>query len=228
MPGVVECQLTPEVLEQLPEETQRPPWHCRIEGVLWLQRATPAAAEALPTQLRSRVGFPITLGAFVRYLESPVGPYSEILASPRLIRGGAVRSHVPFIAVDSIPSVHAGRAHWALPKVLAEFKGFPLAPRQPLEATGPGWWVRATAVPRGWTFPITLPLSGAQVRPDGNVAIFRSPVRARARLARVEVEVDPGSSMATWLRTGRHLGLFTTAGRVDLGRARVDRHGAGR
>ncbi len=94
---------------------------------------------------------------------------------------------------------------------------------QPVEATGGGWWVRATAVPRGWTFPLMLPISGMQVRPDGRVAVFRAPVRGRARLARVEVDVDPGSSIAAWLRSGRHLGLVVAKGRMRLDPARRDR-----
>jgi hypothetical protein len=221
VPGVAESRLPAEVLEHLPDATPGPPWHCRLEGVLWLQRSTRAAVEAIPSWLRSGLGLPITLGALVRYLETPVGPYAEVFAVPRLLRGGAIRTHVPFMAVDSISSLHGGRAHWALPKVLAEFGGFPLERGRPLEATGPGWWIRASPVPRGPAFPVRLPLSGVQLGPDGGTVTFAAPVRGRARLARIEVEVDPGCSLSAWLRSGRHLGLWSTNARLFLGPAHL-------
>ena len=63
------------------------------------------------------------MGAFVHYLDTPVGPYAEVLASPAvLLRGGLLAAaHIPFIAVDSEASVRGGRENWALPKTLARF-----------------------------------------------------------------------------------------------------------
>ncbi len=73
---------------------------------MWWHRAALGSGALLPTGLRP--GPPVAVGAFVRYLDSPVGAYDEVLACPHLLTGG--RLHIPFIAVDSLPSVVGGRA----------------------------------------------------------------------------------------------------------------------
>ena len=101
-----------------------PPWPARVRATLWWHRSTSAARELGPDGRT----IPMTVAMMVDYLDSPVGPYREILASPVLHAPGKrigpmPRMAVPFIAVDSEPSVHGGRVHWQLPKVLAEFDG---------------------------------------------------------------------------------------------------------
>ncbi len=225
LPGVPESRLPREVVEQLDLEVRPPPWSCRFEAVLWMHRATPSAASALPAVLRSRAGVPITLGAFIHYLRTPVGPYSEVAAMPRLFPGRAVRGHIPFIAVDSVPSLCGGRAHWALPKMLARFSSGS-STGEPLEGRGAGWWMRAAASPRGPSFPLKLSLHGVQLRSSQTPVAFRSALRGRARLAIVDVDVDPACSMASWLRAGRHLGVVVTSGRMRLGPPRPKRRRA--
>ena len=62
------------------------------------------------------------MAGFVEYLDTPVGPYHEVLAGNLLWTGRLSVSQVPFIAVDSLASVAGGRANWALPKTMADFE----------------------------------------------------------------------------------------------------------
>ena len=161
----------------------------------------------------------LAVAGFVRYHRTPVGAYDELLASPTLVGGGLWRLHLPLIAVDSLASLHAGRAHWALPKTLAEFSGAP-ASRRSVEARGPGWSLHAAVVARGPTVPVWMRVSLAQVRGTGEVVTFPVVFRGPAQLARVEVTVSESASFADWLRPGIHLGVLLRGVRMRLGRAR--------
>ena len=126
------------------------PWSTVLDAVVWFHRAAPGAADRLPRALRGRPSVPVTAGALVRYRETPVGPYHEVLASPVLLTGPrGPEACVPFIAVDSLASVRGGRENWALPKTLARFE-WPEAPRGGFEidAEGRDWSVHATVRPR--------------------------------------------------------------------------------
>lgn len=196
--------LPEDVRVALPTATPAPPWPCRVEAVVWWHRATPAARRDLPPGCRTSL--PVTVGAFLRYLDSPVGPYSEVLGAPVLLRGGGlVHVTVPFIAVDSVPSIAGGRAHWALPKVLAAFTG--------TAAQGDGWRASATPAPVGPALPVAARFSTTQ---DG-LTTARSTVRGRARLARVEVD---GEGLPPWLLPGRHLGAVLQDARLLVGAPR--------
>lgn len=50
-----------------------PPWTTRVSAVLWWHRATDAARDQLPPAMRAAPTLPITVGALVRYRDSPVG-----------------------------------------------------------------------------------------------------------------------------------------------------------
>ena len=198
-------------VERHPRETRRvdpahavalppaPPWDCSVSAVVWWHRPGPGAHDDLPPG--SRPLLPVTVGALLRYERSPVGPYSEVLGCPVLLRGGGlVHTTVPFIAVDSIASVAGGRAHWALPKVLAAFGPLPGGTR----VDGDGWQVHVRPTPVGPSLPVAARFSTTQ---DGRLSA-RSRVRGRARLARVRVD---GSGLPPWLRPGRHPGLVLSA-----------------
>jgi len=59
---------------------------------------------------------------FVRYTESNVGPYDELLWLELFQCSPAGRAHhVPVIFVSSEASAQSGRANWGLPKEVAEF-----------------------------------------------------------------------------------------------------------
>jgi hypothetical protein len=193
------------------------PWTTRLHAVVWCHRATPEAAEALPPELRSGPRLPLTVGAFVHYLDTPVGPYAEVLASPAvLFRGRAMAaSHIPFIAVDSEASVRGGRENWALPKTLARFalKG------GDLRAEGPDWAVRASVESRGPGLPFACPARDVQIA--GDDAELAIPILGAgvARAASVEVAVE-GAEISPWLAAGRHVGVVLTRARVHFGVAR--------
>ncbi len=189
-----------------------PPWPAAVRATLWWHRSTPAAAEYGP----DGPTLPITLAMMVDYLDSPVGPYREILASPVLRRGLIPAMAVPFIAVDSEPSVHGGRAHWRLPKVLATFSGDVLGD---FSAAGGGWKVATSARPRGPELPIIGGLPFAQPGDDGSISRATARLRGKFRYARVGVEAE-GPTLSRWLRPGTHHGIVITSGRMSTGPAK--------
>ncbi len=183
------------------------PWHSRIDALLWLHPATPAARDALPSQLAGRAGMPVTMGGLISYHEGPVGPYGEIFGAPLMLRGAAMLSHVAFMAVDSERSVAGGRGNWALPKVLTTFDGTPGVPGE-VAARGDGWAVRVRATARPRRVPLSLTVRSAQVWDDGGVRGFSVRMRGRARLARVDVEHTEPSPLIGWLTEGRHVAVL--------------------
>ena len=196
-----------------------PPWVCRVEALLWWHRAVPAAAVAAGAAehgpLAGRRLSYVTVGAFVRYLDSPVGPYSEVFAAPVWVAGrlGLPSATVPFIAVDSVPSIHGGRAHWALPKVPASFNW-----QSPVtaSATGEGWSVSGRFTGRAPGLPIVGFLPCAQPFPDGSVRTSVVRLRGLARLGRLDVGVT-GAALAPWLLAGRHRCLRMTSATMVVG-----------
>ena len=215
LPGAPETRLTAALAELLPGSTPAPPWRCRVQAVLWWHRASPAALAVLPPQLRDRarrplvpwplVVGPLVVGAAVRYLDSPVGPYEEVLGGVLLLPGTL---HLPFLAVDSFASLQGGRAHWALPKTLATVR------RQPtgeVVADGAGWRIGVTPHPYGPALPVAGRLRGRQIDAAGAAVSSTVTGYGRGRPARVDVQVgtdlagEPGS-IGGWLRSGRHPG----------------------
>lgn len=194
-----------------------PPWPARVQATLWWHRSTPQAR---------RLGqgdriIPITLAMMVDYLDSPVGPYREILASPVLQMPGKrigpmPRMSVPFIAVDSKTSVHGGRAHWQLPKVLAHFDGSVLGR---MSAQGEGWKVNTVTRAKGPRLPIMGALGFAQPMPGGGMAIASARLSGRFRYARVDLD-STGPTLPGWLVAGSHPGIVITDGKMTTGPAR--------
>lgn len=215
--GVPETALPGDVADALPTSTPGAPWRVTMSALLWRHRARSEAASALPPELVAKPKG-LTNAGFVRYAETPVGAYSEVMAAPVNVRGGLLpRVHVPFIAVDSLPSVHAGRAHWALPKVMASFD-WP-EPGE-VRAEGDGWWMSARVVHTGPRIPLFGRSTNAQVRPDGRVGVSSTGMRGWARVVTVDVDVDPSASFASWLARGRHRGVQVTRAQLTMGAAR--------
>ncbi len=216
VPTVLAGGLSDAVVAQLPDGTPPAPWHSNVEMALWNFRATPASAGAVPSPLIPSL--PLGACAFIHYLDGAVGPYHEILATPRCVRAPGsrqVHGHVPFIAVDSIPSVHGGRTNWALPKLAGEFSGQP-ASDGVLGGSGDDWSVLAKVRQRGPWFPLSVTGSCAQPWPDGGARAFASHFRGRARLALVHVEVTGSPALGAVLPSGHHLGMVFR-GTVDVG-----------
>ena len=177
----------------LPSGTPPPPWSCRVRAVLWVQRAPSPLPSSSPFAGRVRA---LAVGALVDYLDSPVGPYREVLVGQQLRAALLPVVHVPFIAVDVLASVAGGREHWLLPKAVAVFDGD--------TATGDGWSVRATPRAYGPGFPVRGPLGL-----DQGAGRSTSRLRGTARLARVDVEVA-GLTLRPWLGSGVRNGLVVT------------------
>jgi hypothetical protein len=221
IPGVSETVLAEADAGRIPDASAPAPWATVLDAVVWWHRAAPGAVEHLPPALRGRPALPITIGALIRYRETPVGPYHEVLGSPVLLAGLPLPSaSVPFIAVDSAASVHGGRTNWALPKTLARF-AWPesMARGFELDAAGGGWSVHARVAPRRRRLPLATPLATRQIRADGTELGFISRCRGRARVAGVEVG-SHGPTLPAWLRSGRHAGLVIEDARVVVGEAR--------
>lgn len=202
LPAVVESALPEAVLARLPGTTAAPPWDCRVRATVWLQRGTAPLPAASP--YAGRV-LPVTLAAVVHYLDSPVGEYREVFAGPLVRAAGRPAVHVPFIAVDSLASVHGGRAHWGLPKAVARFAGD--AGTGTVTATGEGWSVAVASSATGVPVPVRGSFASAQTAGRARVVL-----RGRGRLARVRVEAD-GPSLSGWLGRGTHPGVVA-AGRL--------------
>jgi len=218
--GVAESALADEDAARVPGASAPAPWATVLDAVVWFHRAAPGAAERLPRALRGRRALPVTVGALIRYRETPVGPYREVLASPTLQLGPrGPEACVPFIAVDSPASVHGGRENWALPKTLARFD-WPDEPRGgfELDAEGRGWSVHATVHARPRRLPFAATSRNRQVTPAGDEITFASRWRGRARVASVELETR-GPTLPGWLRSGRHPALVLAGATMHVGAA---------
>jgi hypothetical protein len=210
--GVPESALADAVAAQFPPTSPPAPWHTRADVVVWLHPAAPGAARHLPPAFRDRPTIPLTVGAFVRYRDTPVGPYGEILAAPVLLAEPPLPpACVPFIAVDSIPSIRGGREQWALPKTLARFVFGPGT----VTAEGDGWRVeaRVRARPRG--LPVRLPLRDRQPG-AGLIDVLAA---GRAQLATVELQAT-GPQLPEWLLPGPHPAVAIRDGRMTFGAPR--------
>ncbi|SNS51787.1 hypothetical protein [Rhodococcoides kyotonense] len=193
-----------------------PPWPADVRATIWWHRATRSGRELVPEK-----SVPITIVMVVDYLTSPVGPYREILASPTFRRpGGGLgafpRMSVPFIAVDSARSVHGGRTHWHLPKVLATFDGDVLGESR---AATQEWSVDAAARPIGPAFPIRGGVGFAQPV-DDEFQVAGSTLSGKAKLCRVKVGAQ-GPTLGSWLKSGTYPGLQIVSGRMSTGTSRL-------
>jgi Acetoacetate decarboxylase (ADC) len=190
-----------------------PPWRVSSHALIWAARADKRARRAIQALVPEEVSAgatPIaTLGALIRYLDTPVGPYSEIIGAIIYRRGGTVFSHIPFIAVDSPASVVAGRTNWALPKTLASFEGQP-AQGIPMIATGGDWRVEATPTAGRLALPLLVPrlLAMVQLGPHRTVYSVRPSSYGLVRPARADVRVGAGPTLSDWFPTGSCPGVL--------------------
>lgn len=200
------------------------PWRCRLRGVVWWRLPGRRAREVLATQLADGVGSgrrpALTVGALVEYLDTPVGPYREVLAGILLLGRGLPVLTVPFIAVDSRSSVEAGRRNWSLPKTLCAFGGTSAA-GGPGSASGPGWRVAVRTGRPAPGLPAPARVSLAQARGDGEV--LTSPVSALGRggLCRVDVDLSTRHPFSAWFPVGRCWGAVVPAATVRVGEPRA-------
>ncbi len=220
--GVPEAALTPEVLSALPPTSPPAPWALRLDAILWIHQATDEALDLVAPALRGGRHLPLTVGGFVRYHETPVGPYSEVFGSPVvLVRRGLTMGTVPFMVVDSLASIRGGRENWALPKSLGAFawEGDD-AVRAHGESPAGAWSVSARARPVGPPLPTWAPAWNRQATPDGRVLRIAARARGLAKMATVHVD-SSGPSLPSWLVPGEHVGIVLRRGRMTFGAPRV-------
>lgn len=209
VPGVPETDLGAALLAGLPTAAPPPPWTVTGDAVLWLGGAAPGARLALPGPLR-RDHPQGVVGGFVRYRDTPVGPYDEVLGVVGWTERLRPRGAVCFMAVDDEAGLVGGRRGWGLPKTAARFEGDPLAGAVSAVAAdvdGPHWQVRATTWSPGPWLPLRARTRVRQVLADGTVADSRLRARGRARPALVTVRVESQGPLSGWLRTGWHPGV---------------------
>lgn len=197
------------------------PWTCRLDAVVWwrrLRESTAADVDDVRGPLPAG-GTVFAVGAVVRYHQTPVGAYDEVLGGVvRFGRLSAPRAHVPFMAVDSAESLVAGRLNWLLPKTLARFEGGP-AGRDVCTARSSGWGLSVAAKAGG---PV-VPAAGAAVLEQGarSGTVARTPVvgAGLTRPARVTVRLDGAPSFAGWFPAGRCWGVVVRAGTLRMAAA---------
>jgi len=170
-----------------------PPWTCRVRAVVRLARTregTRARAAARPA------GF-----AVVDYADTPVGPYREALVAVVTRPLSVTRpfaGRVPWMVVDSAPSVAAGRAHWGLPKQLAALDVGPAGTGALTEASVDGGAARVRLWARALGPAVPLVVRAVLRQPERGPAPVR--FRGRARLATVELRGElPCGLRPGWL-----------------------------
>ncbi len=215
VPGVPETALEPELLGRLPQAAPAAPWDLRLQALVWFGRPGPGATGVLPRPLRADTRVLARGGGLIRYLDTPVGAYAEVLGAEVVWRARKVGVHVPFMAVDSPSSLVGGRANWALPKTLAGFEGDPVSDRA-MTARADAWEIRARARVFGPSLPYRSAFALLQVWPDGSVRRASGRMRGRALPARVTVEVSGGADLRRCVGAGSFFGAIVESARGTL------------
>ncbi len=214
VPGISETGLGAD-LTGLPQAAPAAPWDLALQALVWFGRPVRGVTRPLPAPLHAGARVLARGGGLVRYLDTPVGAYAEVLGAELLWRGRRASVHVPFMAVDSPASVVGGRTNWSLPKTLARFEGNPVGGRA-MTARGDAWEVRARARALGPPLPYRSGFALLQVSPDGSVCRATGRMRGRARPARVTVEVSGGADLRRCVGEGSFLGAIVESGRGTL------------
>jgi hypothetical protein len=209
--GLPETVLPYELLAKLPHSVEAAPWRTRCRVVTWMHPVEAAALEAFPDAIRpDRLA--LVAWALVRYEDTPVGPYSEIAAT-LIPDGGDGYGHIPFIVVDSLPSIVGGRANWLLPKALARFDWS--ADETSVIATSeqpelPAWSMTVTFEPAAQTSDLSIPNHVQQVSTEGVVRRFDGTLNGKAAAATVHVDGHADGPLAALLRPGSYDGSILT------------------
>jgi hypothetical protein len=207
--GLPESALPAELIRLLPEKVAAAPWRTLCRVVTWMHPVAPAAIEALPAPIRS-AGISLAAWALVRYENTPVGPYDE-LAVTLLPEAADGYGHIPFIAVDSYPSIVGGRANWLLPKSLARFVWSEdnLSANVTADAPAkPGWSLTVNITPLGEPAATAIPSNVQQVSAQGAVRRFTGTMGGAMQPAAVNVDAVAEGPLAPLLVSGRYDGTL--------------------
>ena len=221
LPSIAESVLSTALVAGLPANLSPAPWECHCSAVVWVGRGGRAAATVLPPALAGSTAL-ATVGGFVHYTDTPVGPYGEVLAMVGSRTGLRPWGNVAFMAVDSPASLVGGRTNWAMPKSLATFEGQPRA-GETVSGTGTdemSWSVSAAPRAIGPAIPLRSKGVARQQFADGRVGDSTLSFAGRVRPAIVTVQVSSAGTLPQWLRPGRHLGAIVERATFTLGRPR--------
>lgn len=205
LPAIPETALSDALVATLPDNLAPGSWECHCSAVMWLGRAGRAATAMLPEALREHSAL-VTVGGMVRYTDTPVGAYDEVLGMVGSRSGIAPWGNIAFMAVDSPASLVGGRTNWAMPKTLARFGGEPASAMTASGADTLSWSVRARSRIIGPPVPMKMKGTARQQFPDGRIGESVLRFAGRIRPALVHVEVSSPGTLRSWLRPGRHLG----------------------
>ncbi len=102
------------------------PWSLKGEGYVFVLSASDEQNEIdanIPKELKDKDPKGLNLLMFVRYSESPVGPYNELLYIPGKLSfpNGNTDLSITRIYVDSEESLIGGQNNWGIPKEMADF-----------------------------------------------------------------------------------------------------------
>jgi hypothetical protein len=217
--GLPETELPDNLVEQLPANVAPAPWLTRdCTVVTWLNAIEPAALDAVPAAVRP-AGATLVAWALVQYGQTPVGPYSEVAAT---VLSGSPDGygHIPFIVVDSLPSIVGGRANWLLPKALARFewsdggRAVTVTSDQP---QSPAWSLSVTVEPMGTPAAAAIPSRVQQASTSGVVRRFDGEIRGALSAAKVVVDGKADGPLAALLMPGTYDGTMIESGAFDVG-----------
>jgi hypothetical protein len=216
--GLPETELPDSLVKQLPATVAPAPWNTRCDVVTWLHPVGPEAVTAFPAAIRP-AAVALAAWSLVRYAETPVGRYDEI-ALTLFPDGGDGYGHIPFIAVDSLPSIVGGRANWLLPKALASFEwsedGHSVTIRGSAPAT-PAWSISVRHTPAGDPTALAVPSRVEQVSTDGRIGRFEAELNGSLASTMIEVDGHADGPLAAMLQPGRFDGSAMTGCRFDVG-----------
>lgn len=173
------------------------PWALRGEALVCLVRKRPAAS--LPEEIRPAPG--PTAVAAVRYTDSPVGPFLQLMVMVPARLGG----HVGWTAVTAVvdrPDALVGlRMNWGVPATVGELRWFARDGVRQLLWEDRDLSVKARG--RGIGVPMVMPHRMVQVRGDGPVVV---PDRLWGLFRPAVVTVEMSRRDGLDGLAGRHLG----------------------
>jgi hypothetical protein len=216
--GLPETWLPDSLAARLPDSVASAPWKTRCQVVAWMHEVSAAALEAFPLVIRPS-SVALVAWALVRYEDTPVGPYSEIAAT-LIPNGGDGYGHIPFIVVDSLPSIVGGRANWLLPKALARFDwsddGRSVTATSDEPAT-PAWSISVRYGSAGDVAAIVVPNHVEQVSTDGVVRRFDGELSGSMQAGTVHIDGHADGPLSALLRPGSHNATVMTNCQFDVG-----------
>ena len=168
--------------------------------------------ERLPAGVRALPGPAVLIGC--RYMDSPVGPYTELSVAEPARLGLRPGLCVTSMVVSEAAAKVGNRLNWGFPALLGSLEWSADADCRVLRWAEGGVEVRATC--RGPRVPAVVPMRSLQARGDGPVMVPRR-LAAVARFARVSVTA--GEESSAWL-AGLHRGAVLSSARLLVRPAR--------